>query len=120
MNDPFLFAPIGNAATRRRVLILALAIPAGCGWIGLHYRNIRLPTRTYRRGFQDFPPLQFVDAQERPYGSPIDLLREAARRADVKLDWVHVPERPDRGLSDGIVDLWPVVNQRSSRLIHQP
>jgi signal transduction histidine kinase/DNA-binding response OmpR family regulator len=66
-------------------------------------------------GFQYSPPRQFVDAQGRPYGSVIDLLREAARRADVKLDWVHVPEGPDRGLSDGIVDLWPVVSQLPER-----
>jgi signal transduction histidine kinase/DNA-binding response OmpR family regulator len=66
-------------------------------------------------GFQDSPPRQHVDAQGRPYGSVIDLLREAARRADVRLDWVLVPEGPDHALSDGIVDLWPVVNELPER-----
>jgi signal transduction histidine kinase/CheY-like chemotaxis protein len=45
----------------------------------------------------------------------IDVLREAARRADIKLDWVHVPEGPDRGLDDGRVDLWPIMNQLPQR-----
>jgi signal transduction histidine kinase/CheY-like chemotaxis protein len=66
-------------------------------------------------GFRSAPPLQFVDAQGRPYGSAIDLLREAARRADVKLDWVHTPEGPDRALSDGTIDFWPGLNQLPER-----
>jgi signal transduction histidine kinase/CheY-like chemotaxis protein len=106
---------IGNAATRRWVLILSAAILIGCVWIGLHYSAARPPARTYRVGFEASPPVQFVDAQGRPYGPAIDLFREAARRADVKLDWVHVPEGPDRGLSDGTVDFWPVVNQLPER-----
>jgi PAS domain S-box-containing protein len=66
-------------------------------------------------GFQQSPPRQFVDSQGRPYGSVIDLLREAARRAGVRLDWIQVPAGPDRALSDGIVDLWPIVNQLPER-----
>jgi signal transduction histidine kinase/CheY-like chemotaxis protein len=106
---------MGIGLTRRRVLILSSVVLAGCGWIGLHYRNARPPARTYRIGFQYSPPRQYVDAQGRPYGSVIDLLREAARRADIKLEWVHVPEGPDRGLDDGIVDLWPIMHQLPER-----
>jgi signal transduction histidine kinase/CheY-like chemotaxis protein len=101
--------------TRRRVLILSSAVLAGCGWIGLHYRTARPPARTYLIGFQYSPPRQYVDAKGRPYGPVIDLIREAARRADVKLDWVHVPGGPDRGLDDGIVELWPIMNQLPER-----
>jgi signal transduction histidine kinase/CheY-like chemotaxis protein len=66
-------------------------------------------------GFESSPPVQLVDAQGRPYGPAIDLLREAARRANVKLEWVHVSDGPDRGLSDGTVDFWPVMNQLPER-----
>jgi len=97
------------------MLILWPAILAGCGWIGFHYSTARPPGRTYRMGFQHSPPRQFVDAQGQPYGSAFDLLREAARRAEVKLDWVYVPEGPDRALDEGIVDLWPIVNQLPER-----
>ena len=106
---------MGIGLTRRRVLILSSAVLAGCGWIGLHYRTASPPARSYRIGFQYSPPRQYVDAQGRPYGSVIDLLREAARRADIKLEWVHVPEGPDRGLDSGIVDLWPIMNQLPER-----
>jgi two-component system cell cycle sensor histidine kinase/response regulator CckA len=104
-----------NAAARRWVLTLSSAMLVGGVWACLHYGTARPPARTYRMGFQYSPPRQYVDAQGRPYGSVIDLLREAARRADVKLDWVYVPEGPDRALDDGIVDLWPVMNQLPER-----
>ena len=105
----------GTGVTRRWVLILPLAILAGCGWVCFHYLTARRPARTYRIGFQYSPPRQYIDAKGQPYGSVIDLLREAARRADVKLEWVHVSEGPDRGLDDGRVDLWPTMNQLPER-----
>jgi ABC-type amino acid transport substrate-binding protein len=71
--------------------------------------------RTYRIGFQNSPPRQFVDPQGKPYGSVIDLLQEAARRAHVNLQWVHVPAGPDRAFAAGMVDLWPIVNQLPER-----
>jgi hypothetical protein len=71
--------------------------------------------RTYRIGFQHTPPRQFVDAQGKPYGSVIDLLHGAARRAQVKLEWVHVQAGPDRAFANGAVDLWPIVNQLPER-----
>ena len=73
---------IGNAATRGWMLVLSSAILVCGGWACFHYGRTRPPARTYRIGFQYSPPRQFVDAQGRPYGSVIDLLREAARRAD--------------------------------------
>ena len=105
----------GIGLTRRRVLILSSVVLTGCGWIVFHHSTARPPARTYRIGFEYSPPRQYVDATGRPYGPVIDLLREAARRADVKLEWVHVPEGPDRGLDDGIVDLWPIMNQLPER-----
>src|SRR5664280_2450667 len=63
--------------------------------------------RTYRIGFQHSPPRQFVDSQEKPYGAVIDLLQEAARRAHVKLAWVHVAAGPDGAFAAGGVELWP-------------
>ncbi|MGD0201166.1 MAG: response regulator [Bryobacteraceae bacterium] len=71
--------------------------------------------RTYRIGYQQAPPRQMVDAQGRPYGSAIDLLNEAARRAGIRLAWVHVPAGPDHALGDGITDLWPAVNRTPER-----
>ncbi len=71
--------------------------------------------RTYRIGFQHAPPRQYVDRHGRPYGPGIELISEAARRTGVKLEWVHVPEGPDRALTGGYTDLWPVVNRIPER-----
>jgi signal transduction histidine kinase/CheY-like chemotaxis protein len=66
-------------------------------------------------GFEQSPPRQFVDIHGQPYGSVIEVMTEAARRAGIRLEWVHVPAGPDHALSEGIVDFWPVVNQLPER-----
>ena len=69
----------------------------------------RLVDRTYRVGFQHSPPRQYVAADGTPYGPNIDILREAAARAHVRLEWVPTPEGPDKALKTGVIDLWPIV-----------
>src|ERR1051326_9055750 len=91
----------------------ALVLLAG-GWLFIP-RSGYLPSRVYRIGFQNSPPRQYVDEHKRPYGSTIDILREAARRAHIELEWVLVPSGPDRALTKGTVDLWPLVNQIGGR-----
>ena len=71
--------------------------------------------RTYRIGFQHAPPRQYVDRNGRPYGSGIEIISAAARRTGVKLEWVQVPEGPDRALTEGSIDLWPVLNRIPER-----
>ncbi len=97
----------------RSLLLFALGL-AGL-WCACSSGRPGETTRTFRIGFQNAPPRQFVDPQGRPYGATIDLLNEAARRAQVRLQWVHVPEGPDHGLSAGVVDLWPIANQTPER-----
>ena len=75
-------------------------------WIWLHF-HARVPSRVYRIGFHDSPPRQFVSPAGQPYGPTIDVVREAARRAGVTLEWVLVPQMPDEVLTTGKVDLWP-------------
>ena len=100
---------------RRSAVVMAALLLGGAAWYSYRQATHLSARRTYRIGFQQSPPRQFVDSQGRPYGSAIDLLNEAARRADIQLQWVHVPQGPDQGLSEGIVDLWPVVNQLPER-----
>jgi signal transduction histidine kinase/CheY-like chemotaxis protein/HPt (histidine-containing phosphotransfer) domain-containing protein len=69
----------------------------------------RLVDRTYRVGFQHSPPRQYVAADGTPYGPNIDILREAAARAHIRLEWVPTPEGPDKALKTGVIDLWPIV-----------
>ena len=92
---------------------VATALALGFGYFSRHPGIDR--QRPYRIGFESSPPRQYVDAHGRPYGPAIDLLSEAARRADVKLEWVQVHGGPDRALSSGFVDLWPVLNSLPER-----
>ena len=97
-----------------RVRMLAAALLATLG-SGCAISHTGPDARTYRIGFQQSPPRQFVDTQGKPYGSVIDLLQGAARRARVKLEWVHVQAGPDRAFAGGTVDLWPILNQLPER-----
>ena len=94
------------------VSVAAAVITLGMGYLCRHRVEY---SRTYRIGYEESPPRQMLDAQGRPYGPSVDILREAARRAGIKLEWVHVLTGPDRGLSEGVVDLWPVLNQLPER-----
>ena len=101
-----------SVSSRVRMLAAALLATFGSGCA----ISPRGPdARTYRIGFQQSPPRQFVDTQGKPYGSVIDLLQGAGRRARVKLEWVHVQAGPDRAFADGTVDLWPIVNRLPER-----
>ena len=49
--------------------------------LGTYWRTARKPPqRTFKIGFQDNPPLQYVDAQGRPDRPALDLIDTAARR----------------------------------------
>ncbi len=75
-------------------------------------------------GFEHSPPRQFVSPSGEPYGPAIDVVREAARRAGVSLEWVMAPEGPDAALVTGRVDLWPIVadlpERRKALYISEP
>jgi signal transduction histidine kinase/CheY-like chemotaxis protein len=72
-------------------------------------------SRTYRIGFENSPPRQYADSEGRPYGAVIDMMNEAARRAGVRLQWVHQPAGPDLALAGGAVELWPLLNRIPDR-----
>jgi signal transduction histidine kinase/CheY-like chemotaxis protein len=76
------------------------------------------PARVYRMGFEQSPPRQYVSDEGQPYGPVIETIREAARRAGIALEWVHVPGGPDEALTKGTVDLWPLVADLPVRRAH--
>jgi ABC-type amino acid transport substrate-binding protein len=96
---------IGLISKPQWLAISAATVLVGCAWAFFYHPIAHPPARVYTIGFQNSPPRQFIDPNGRPYGSVIDILNEAARRAGVQLRWVKVQEGPDRGLGDGIVDL---------------
>jgi signal transduction histidine kinase/CheY-like chemotaxis protein len=45
----------------------------------------------------------------------MDVLRAAARRKNIRLEWVYSPEGPEKALASGAVDLWPLVGDLPER-----
>jgi signal transduction histidine kinase/CheY-like chemotaxis protein len=86
---------------------LALAIPLA---IGLYFYEANAPIgRRLRIGFHNSPPYQFPDANGNPTGPAVDLIKAAAERSHIKLEWVWAPAGPEETLKSGKTDLWPVV-----------
>jgi signal transduction histidine kinase/DNA-binding response OmpR family regulator len=64
--------------------------------------------RAFRIGYELSPPVQYIAPDGGPSGAVIDVLREAARRKGIQLQWVHSALGADRSLSAGETDLWPI------------
>ena len=81
-----------------------------CGWK-------LVEDRIYRVGWDPDPPFQVVGADGQPTGMAIELLREAAKRRGIRIEWVRQPGGADAALRDRKVDLWPLITilpERSS------
>ena len=103
---------------KRRWIIAAAAVLVCCGAGYWYYATLRTPpsARVYRIGFQQSPPRQYVTADGQPHGPVIDTMRVAAQRAGISLEWVLTPAGPDAALSQGSLDLWPLVAATPERL----
>jgi signal transduction histidine kinase/DNA-binding response OmpR family regulator len=71
--------------------------------------------RPLRVGFQNSPPFHYPDANGNPTGPSVDVLKEAARRLNIQLDWRYSPEGPEKALSSGAIDLWPIIGDLPER-----
>src|SRR6185295_5924956 len=65
--------------------------------------------RVYRVGWAPDPPFQAAGADGQPTGMAIELVREAAKRRGIRLEWVRQPGGADAALRDRRVDLWPLI-----------
>jgi PAS domain S-box-containing protein len=65
--------------------------------------------RVYRIGWDPDPPFQAADPEGRGTGLAIELVREAARRRGIRLEWVRQRGGADAALRDQKVDLWPLL-----------
>jgi signal transduction histidine kinase/CheY-like chemotaxis protein len=78
-------------------------------------RPPRRAGRTFRIGFQNSPPDQILGSHGEATGSAVEVLREAALRTGIKLEWVYTPEGPEPALQSGKVDLWPLFGDLPGR-----
>lgn len=74
----------------------------------------------YRIGWENSPPFQQPDEKGQPSGLAVDLVREAARRSGIKLQWIRQPASSENSLRNGLVDLWPLmtITPERKRFLH--
>ncbi len=102
--------PLSLNATRSVLLVLALTVVAAIFWV--YY----LPPafdhkRVYRIGYGNDAPFHFVGTDGAPSGLAYELVREAARRSDIRLEWVSKAT-----LDLGDLDLWVLVTETPERM----
>jgi signal transduction histidine kinase len=80
----------------------------GCGFatIGVLRHEKHQP---YRIGYAHFPPFMMRNADGSPGGFAVDIVKEAARRKGIALEWVPTPGGPGPGFASGNIDLYALV-----------
>ena len=83
------------------------------------YRWGKINDRVYRIGWEVDPPFQERGADGGPTGLAIELVRDAARRHGIRLQWVLQPGS-EGALRNGKVDLWPLltITPERKRVLH--
>jgi diguanylate cyclase (GGDEF)-like protein/PAS domain S-box-containing protein len=72
--------------------------------------------RVYRVGVDHSPPFYLVDRDGSVTGLAVDVLNEAARRREIRLEWVPIRDMPlDDALAKRAVDIWPLVGPSKLR-----
>ncbi len=100
----------------RKALIPLAAIGLVCSGLGLYLSFAHGGVeRTLKIGFQKSPPYHFPDANGNPTGPAVDVVKEAARRKNISLEWVYTPDGPEKALRAGTVDLWPIMGDLPER-----
>ena len=95
---------------KQRVLVTALTAGAICfGSAAIWLRGPADVGRPLKVGFRNTPPYHFPDKKGHPTGTAVDVLRAAGARTGIELEWIYSPEGPEKALSSGAVDLWPML-----------
>jgi signal transduction histidine kinase len=100
----------------RRALIRATGIGITLVLLGVFLqKSSTVAARTFTIGFQNSEPYHFPDEHGNASGAAVDLIKEAARRKHIDLQWVYSPRGPEAALSSGTVDLWPLLGDLPER-----
>ena len=94
-----------------RPTVAIVAVVALAGGLAYWYFANRLPpipNRTLRIGCENVPPVQ-IRTRDGYTGLAVDTIREAAKRAHIKLEWVETGTSSDEAFQKGLVDLWPLM-----------
>ncbi|HXJ42426.1 MAG TPA: transporter substrate-binding domain-containing protein, partial [Bryobacteraceae bacterium] len=90
---------------------IALAFAAVAIFPRTDFRN-----QVYTIGWAISPPFQVSGADGKPTGLAVDLVREAARRRGIRLQWVFLQDGSEPALRSHAVDLWAFITITPERL----
>jgi PAS domain S-box-containing protein len=82
-------------------------------WMGVGRRGPE--DRVYRIGWDPDPPFQAAGPDGGATGLAIELVREAAKRRGIRLEWVRQSGGADAALGEHKVDLWPLLTLTPNR-----
>ena len=102
----------------RALLAVAGLLLAAGAFFGVRHFRTRIVDRVYVIGWQNVPPFQQKAEDGSPAGLAVDLVREAARRRGIRLQWVWHPASSEEALRSRQVDLWPLITIMPERLQH--
>ena len=74
-----------------------------------------LHSRVYRVGFGDDPPFQFRAADGTPTGVAVEIVKEAARRRGIHLQWIEPAHYSASAIEHGDTDLWVLMTDLPQR-----
>src|SRR5262249_26965033 len=100
---------VGNMTKRFRSvpwLSTFLLITILLTYVGISVVHRRDPARVYRIGWEEVYPFQVNGEIGQPTGFAVEVVREAARRRGIQLEWVKI-RGSEASLRSGAVDLWP-------------
>jgi len=104
--------PRGRAKYRLAAAIAAMGVLCLFVWYAARPRPI---TRTLTIGYQNTPPYHFSGRGGQPDGPTVATLSMAARQLGFQVRWVFSQGGPEKALTSGAVDLWPMVTDLPER-----
>ena len=99
----------------KRYLAVATALALAVCLFALTRRR---PAVTLRAGYKEFPPYITTDESGNPAGLAVQVAREAAKRAGIRVQWVEVRDA-ENALRESLIDLYPILTvspERKQRL----
>jgi signal transduction histidine kinase/ActR/RegA family two-component response regulator len=119
VGSPITQLRVGSWKVRALIASAFLAIACGAAYLAI-VRQPAWKQRTYKVAITHTPPLCDRGANGRPEGLAVAVIREAAHRRGIALEWVFVKNvMPETALEQNIVDIWPavgVLDERKERL----
>jgi PAS domain S-box-containing protein len=100
-------------------MAVALLLFAATGRV-FAFRWGKIDDRIYRIGWEDDPPFQTKGEGGEPTGVAIELVRDAAKRSGIRLEWIASSGSSEEALRSKQVDLWPLmtITPERKRVIH--